>query len=293
MKRLITFGVAAAALTAVACGPSPEVQERLERLQVVSAEKDSLLTIVTENARLMSEITREIAAVTPDAERVTAAGESPYAMTRDSILARVRAVTERVRESEERLARSQRRIRNLAGVSDSLRTQLAQYDTIMVDLRATIDNQKATILSLTERVEQLRLENVQLAGTNEALEDTLRNVEGELNTAYYVVGTRDELKELGVIREEGGSRFPLIFTKVGETLVPANELDPERFQAIDVRDTREIMLPDSTSAYEIVSAQNLAALEAMPEDGKLRGTIRIANPQEFWSTSRFLILVRS
>lgn len=293
MKRFLTTGAAALALVAVACGPSQETQQKLEQLQIVSAEKDSLLQLVTENTRLMSDIAREIATVTPENERMAVAGESPYQVNRDSLRAMVANVTARVKESEQRLAQSQRRIRNLSNVSDSLKGQIETYQTVVNDLQASIENQKETIVSLNDRIDQLRQENVMLAEAKEAVTDTLREVESEFNTAYYVVGTKDELKEKGIVVEEGGTRFPFIFTRVGETLVPSKELDPALFNAIDIRQTQEIMLPDSTTAYRIVSTQDLSGLDAAPQDGKVRGTLRIVNPREFWSQSKFLILVRS
>lgn len=293
MNRFTTTSVTALALLAAACGPSRETEQKLEQLQVVSAEKDSLLQIVTENTRLMSDIAREIATVTPENERMAVAGESPYQVSQDSLRAMVQNVTTRVKESEERLARSQRRIRNLSGVSDSLKVQIETYQTVVDDLQASIENQKETMVSLNDRIAQLQQENVMLAEAREAVTDTLREVESEFNLAYYVAGTKDELKEKGIIVEEGGTRFPFIFTRVGETLVPSSELDPALFNAIDIRQTQEITLPDSTTAYRIVSTQDLSGLEAAPEDGKVRGALRIVNPREFWSQSKFLILVRS
>jgi hypothetical protein len=46
-----------------ACGPSEEVRRQMAELQAVAAEKDSLLIQVAENARLMSEISAEVARV--------------------------------------------------------------------------------------------------------------------------------------------------------------------------------------------------------------------------------------
>ena len=231
MKKRI-YAPLAIVLVAAACGPSAEVQQQLAELQLVSAEKDSLLQLVVENTRLMSEITVELASVSASGERMATAGESPYQLSRDSILAAVRSVTERIREAEERLGRSQRRIRRMTNVSDSLRTQIEQIETMFADLQVTLDNQKETIVSLAARMDELRLRNVRLAQEKAAVEDSLRRAELEANTAYYVVGTKDELKEQGIILEEGGSRFPLIFRRVGTTLVPAGDLDPTAFTAI-------------------------------------------------------------
>lgn len=274
-------------------GPSPEVQAQLAQLTAVSAEKDSLLAQVAENARLMSEIGAQLVAVS-DREKlaqVASASESPIAASRDSLRVMVGDVTQRIQLSEERLRESQRRIRGLTRLSDSLKTQ---FEETVTALQETLENQKVTIATLTERVERLEAENVQLATEKAALADTVEQLVEETSMAYYVIGTKDELIERGIVTEEGGSRVLFIFGKRGKTLVPARELDPAEFTPIDLRHVTEIVLPDSTDEYRIASRQNLAYLAEPPTDGKVRGSVlRIAEPEQFWLPSKFLILVRS
>ena len=199
-------------------------------------------------------------------------------------------VTKRIQLSEERLRESQRRIRGLTRASDSVR---AQFEETLTSLQETLENQKTTIATLTARVEDLEAENVQLATEKAALADTVEQLVEETNMAYYVIGTKDELIERGIVTEEGGSRVLFIFGKRGKTLVPARDLNPADFTAIDLRHDTEIVLPDSTEQYRIASRQNLAALADSLPDGKVQGTaLRIAQPMEFWLPSRFLILVQ-
>jgi hypothetical protein len=293
--RRMSIGVALAAVALAACnrGPSPEVRAQLAELQSVSAEKDSLLSQVAENARLMSEISAQLVTVA-DRERlakVGAAAESPIAATRDSLRAMVGDVTTRIARSEERLKESQRRIRALTRASDSARVQ---FEATINDLQATIENQKSTIGVLTARVESLQTENVQLATAKAALADTVEQLVESQNAAYYVIGTKQELIERGLVSEVGGSRVLFIFGRAGKTLVPATDLDPTDFTAIDLRATTDIPLPDSTEAYKIVTRQNTQFLAVPPDkDGKVRGSLRIMSPWEFWTPSKFLIVVRS
>jgi hypothetical protein len=287
--------VAVLGLGLAACdrAPSAEVQAQLDQLTAVSAEKDSLLAQVSENARLMSEISAQLVAVA-DREKLekSVSRESPLAASRDSLRVMVGDVTQRIQLGEERLRQSQRRIRGLSQVSDSLK---AEFETTVTSLTETLENQKATIATLTARVEQLEAENVVLATEKAALADTVEQLVVETHTAYYVIGTKDELIDRGIVTEEGGSRVLFIFGKAGKTIVPARQLNPSDFTPIDIRNVTEITLPDSTEEYRIASRQNVAALAEPPEDGKIRGahTLRIAAPNQFWLPSRFLILVRS
>lgn len=285
--------VTAIALGAAAC-QNPAVQRELEELRSVSAEKDSLLREVVANTQLMSDISAELAKVRdPRGPAMRISGESPIASYRDSLLERIREVTERVNESEGRLQAAQRRIRTLTTSSDSLRAQVARYDSLITDFQTVIDNQRTTIASLTTQVNQLQEENTRLTVRNVALTDTVTTLKEKDKRAYYVVGTKKELIEWGIVREEGGARFLFIFGKRGETLVPARELSDSAFTVIDRWNTTEIPFPRTDKAYRIVSRQNVEALAEAPDDGKLRGSLRIANPEAFWLPSRFLIIVES
>jgi hypothetical protein len=296
MKKVSSSIIGVLALGLVACdrGPSPEIQAQLDQLVAVSAEKDSLLSQVAENARLMSEISTQLVAVADreKLEKSVSASESPIAASRDSLRVMVGDVTQRIQLGEERLRQSQRRIRALSNVSDSLKAQL---DATVASLTETLENQKATIETLTARVEELEAENVVLATEKAALVDTVEQLVEETNTAYYVIGTKDELIQRGIVTEEGGSRVLFIFGKAGKTIVPARQLNPADFTPIDIRSVTEIALPDSSEEYRIASRQDVAALAEPPENGKIRGTnaLRITAPDQFWMPSKFLILVRS
>jgi len=279
----------------VACerGPDPVVQAQLAELTALAAEKDSLLRQVAENARLMSDISAQLVTVA-DPERlarVAETAESPVAASRDSLRVMVGDVTSRLDTLETRLAESRRRIQRLDRASDSAK---AAFDQAITDLQAAMTNQRTTIAFLTTRLETLQTENVQLASEKAALADTVEQLIDEQNTAYYVIGTKDELMAEGIVTEEGGSRVLFIFGKRGKTLVPALDLDTALFTPIDLRTTTELVLPDSAAEYRITSRQNLGFLAEPPDASrKIRGTLRITSAEEFWLPSKFLIIVRS
>lgn len=291
--RLIPLlGLALAGLAA--CGPSEEIQQQLAELTAISAEKDSLVTQVLANTRLMSEISAEVARVQVP---VTEAGAQETAGPPDPamLLSSIQALTARVTDSENRLLESQKRIETLTRESRTQRTQLGEFQKTVDEFRATIESQKQTIASLTEQVTYLQEENTRLAAVNVALADTVSALESRQSSVWYIVGTKDELIERGVITEEGGSRVLFIFGKRGKTLVPARTLDLSAFNVADERYLTEIPLPDGQADYTIVTRQDLSALETPPDDkGRVRGeSLRIADPPRFWAGDRVLILVRA
>jgi hypothetical protein len=274
----------------VACGPSEEVKRQLAELQAVSAEKDSLIVQVAENARLMSDISAELARV--KAAGTAGAEEVPASSNPQTMLSNIRQLTTRIDESETRLAESQRRLQALTRETRGQQTRLAELQKTIEDFQATIENQKQTIAALTEQVNNLQQENVRLVAQTTELTRTVDDMTERENTVYYAIGTKDELLQRGVVVEQGGSRVLFVFGKRGKVLVPARSPDPSAFTRIHRLQVTTIPLPEGE--YRMVSHHDLSALETQPnQDGEFIGEIRIADPVRFWASGPLLIIVRS
>ena len=285
-SRLVTKGawLSIALIVALSCkqGPSPETQARIDSLSQASAQKDRLVEEIAENTRFVSEISAELAKAAVPPKKLKVSSESPLRASRDTLIQKIRYFTGRVREIEPKLQDSERRISELTSISDSLRSALA---ATMQNLQGVIDSQKEQIAALTEQVETLTAENV-------ALKDTIENMSTEANTVYYVVGTKDELEQKGIVKEEGGARFLFVLWKSGKTLVPARSLDPSVFTPVDRRHFSQLPLPATDREYRIVSRQDVGALETPPSgDGTITGRVKIADSARFWANSKYLIIV--
>jgi uncharacterized coiled-coil protein SlyX len=269
-----------AVLLAAACGPTAQIKARLATLDTVSAQKDSLIQELALQAQTLSAVTSELAKVHVRNLRVSS--ESPAAAQRDTMVQKVRYLVARVQDSESRLRSSDQRIRNLTFLSDSLRTML---ENTVASLQETIDAQKEQIAALSATVDTLQIHNA-------ALTDTLANMSVRENTVYYVIGTRDQLKEKGLVVEEGGSRVLWVLWKTGQTLQTARDLDPAQFTTFDKRLT-DIPLPYGDGVYRILSRQDTSSLATKPDDhGRITGaSLRIASPGEFWRNSKFLVIL--
>ncbi len=280
-----TAWLVAASVFLVGCGPSEEIQQQLAQLEVVTAQQDSLLGAVAEYAQVMSEISAELAAVELEGQELRVAVESPVAASRDSILGKIRLLDDRLQQSEERLRQNRWRVRQLTQLSDSIRNTL---ESTIENYEGVLATHRESIATLTNQVTELEAETERLAANVEELEGEL----DDASTVYYAIATKDELLERGIIEKKGGARVLFIFGKSGETLVPATNLDPADFTAIDSRAVNEIPVPNPDAAYMIVSHHNPAYLENTPdEDGKIFGHLRITSPADFWSASPFLIIV--
>ena len=285
LRIVVVAGVAVALAGACRQGDSPQALARIDSLSRAGAQRDSLVAEMAYDARVLSDISTALARVSIPKGKVRSSAESPMQAARDSLVQRVRYVASRLPEAERLLRSSEERVASLTTISDSLRTTL---EATLANYREIVDSQKSQIGMLVALVDTLRGENV-------ALRDTVANMSVRENTVYYVIGTKDELEQRGIVQPEGGSRFLFVLWKTGVTLTPARHLDPSSFTAINKREVTNIPLPDPNAHYRIASRQDLSALGGTQADdhGEISGagSLTIAHPEQFWKNSKFLIIV--
>lgn len=298
MRKTILMAFAAV-LALSACVSKDKYEKELEQVKMLSAEKDSLLKDVMATTQFIADVNTEIAKVR-DAKAgkpvVGAAGELPSASPaeqRAQMLDKVKNLTQRVNDAEARLAASRQRVAALSGDTETLKTQLAQYDSTITAFKSIIENQKAEIASLTAQVAALTGENVtlksekaQLTTERETLTQEKAALTTERNTVYYVIGTKDELRKKGIIVKKGG------ILGIAATDIPATTLNPADFTAIDKTKVSSIELPKADKSYRVLSRQDPAGISLAPKGG-YKGSITITNAELFWAASKFLIIVQN
>ena len=266
-----------------------ELNQKIEQLSLVSAEKDSLLSEVVENSKLLSDIGAELAKVKDRKGSVEVVSPESGPMTsREVLLGKIRDLASRIDQSEARLRASQSKIRSITKGADSMAFDISGFQNIIETQRLTIQSLVAQIDELEQQNIQLAEEKVVLADSNVALLDTVQTLNVKDKTVYYVIGTKKDLIAKGVAVEEG-SKF-LFFG--GKSLQPARDLSDSLFTSADKRDLKQITFPLPDKNYKIISRQNLAYLATpIDRDAKVKGGIEIASAEEFWAPSRYLIIV--
>lgn len=294
-----------ALVAAAACSQGDQVAQRIpadssayfrtqvQEMALVGAAKDSLVRDLAETTRLLSDINVEILKVSTARKAVepVVGGEGMATNDRAMVLKRVQDLTARLKGNESRLAASQKRLKQLTGESDSLKSTVADLQATIDGLQATLESQRNTIATMEADLTGVKQQVMALSQEKTELVDTVSALSVRENTVYYIIGTRAELKERGIIKEEGGTRF-LIFTRTGEVLKPGDNLDPSAFTAVDRRNLAEIQLPDPTKEYQLVTNQSIS-YSNIPLDakGRVKGSLQITSPERFWGQQKFLILV--
>jgi hypothetical protein len=268
------------------------------RVDSLSTVRKELLEEVMTSTQFVNQINTELAkarslAAKPAPQLESTAEMSQVNDQRKAIVARITHLVARLDSVQTRLASARKRVNEMSQKDSTLVAQIAEYEKSIADLQATAQRERtqfqATIDSQTVRIASLSKAVDTLNVVRTALVDTVHTLVSEKNTAYYIVGTKDELIKKGILAQEGGKRFLLVGSR---PVAPARELDPSAFTKIDRLADRTITLPEGE--YKIFSRQNPAYVTPKGEkDGKITGGLTIDQPEQFWANSRFLIIVRS
>lgn len=268
--------------------------------------KNDLLSEVMASTQFVNDINTEMAKLKshkPSGLTTKLGTESDITMMKEqraNVVGRIRELVARLDSSESRVASLRVRAGRLAQHDSTLLLQVAAYEKNIADLRQTVERQKAEyegtiakqttqIAQLSSRVDTVVMQNVKLSSERTALADTVTQLTSERNTAYYIIGSKDDLLRQGILVEEGRKRFVLLG---GRPVSLARDLDPAKFTKIDRLQDKVINFP--AGDYTIFTRQNpVYASPFSAHDGKLSGGLRIDQPERFWEPSRFLIIIKS
>jgi hypothetical protein len=152
------------------------------------------------------------------------------------------------------------------------------------NLTKQIIEQENEIDSLKNKLNVLKteLDLLNISSVNEHKESIHKT--NLLNRVYFAIGTFDGLKKEGLITEKGG------IVGIGKVTELDPNMDKNLFSLMDINDTKEISI--AANEVKLITLHPLDSYKL--EDSKLSvKKLVILNPKEFWSVSKYLILLVS
>ena len=166
--------------------------------------------------------------------------------------------------------------------------KIAQLERMITALEEQLKLKNEEISDLNEQLASLNIEvndlNDEIANLemdNEEKENVIEEKDDEINTAYYVIGTKKELLENNVITKDGG------FIGLGKTTKLIDKFNKEYFTKVDIRETLEI--PVYAKKGEIITNHSSDSYKIEGDD-KL-DKIVISDVKAFWETSKYLVIM--
>jgi predicted RNase H-like nuclease (RuvC/YqgF family) len=176
-----------------------------------------------------------------------------------------------------RLVKSNARVSEMSEKIEELNSEIREKENVNANLTQTVKKLEKQITEQSSQIESVIQEKQKL---NEALE-TKTNT---LNTAYFIAGSEDELRNGEIVEKTGGF---LGFLGRVNTLNP--ELDKNKLQMIDIREKTTFALNAEMKQIEFITKHHPSSYE-LNDSGTGTSLLTITNPAEFWKNSKYLVI---
>lgn len=278
MKKIVLI-VACAAIMG-ACDNMGKRQQQLEaqndslraELSKSNAELEGIMESVNniqEGFRLISEAEGRVESVregTPSSAEKLKADMEFIANT-------MKSNREQIEELQKKLKNSNYASAQLKKTVEALTAELAQKAKDLENLQAELAAKNIRIAELDETVAGLQGNVQELQAENAAQERTLDAQDKALNAAWFVYGTKSELKEQKILQ--------------GGDVLKSDDFNKDYFTQIDIRKDKEIKLYAKSAKLLTTHPEGSYVLA---KDSKGQYFLRITNPTDFWSVSRYLVI---
>ena len=281
MKKVVLFSLCTAALLA-SCTSTGQKQDTLQ------VQNDSLmLELSNRDAELdeimgaFNEIQEGFREINEAENRVDLQGNTMESKSSaEKIKEDIRFISQKLQANRARIAELEKQLQNsnyqsaqLKKAIKNLTAELESKQKQIETLQAELASKNIRIAELDEAVADLNKNVDELTAENVAKTETVAAQDKALNTAWYVFGTKSELKDQKILNR-------------GDVLKD-NEFNKDYFTEIDIRQDKGIRLYSKRA--ELLTTHPEGSYELVKDDkGQL--TLKITNPSQFWSVSRYLVI---
>ena len=282
MKKLLLVAcVAAFCLTGCNNGKNNDSAAQntaqADSLNGIIAQKDSE---INDLMGTLNEIEEGFQQISEAEHRVSLAKDGEGVNKKQKLKEDIQFIADRMKQNRELIAKLQKQLANgtlkgaqLQKTIEGLQEQLEEKDAQLQTLREELDKKDIHIAALDETVNNLNTKTNRLTAESNQKTETINAQDKQIHTAWYVFGTKKELKEQSIIQN-------------GKVMT--GNFNKNYFTKVDIRNLSEIKLY-SKSAKLLTT--HPSSSYSLVRDANKQYTLRITNSQLFWSTSKYLVVL--
>ncbi len=274
MKKITLFAVVVMAVLFSACNNQKNSNELQEKV-------DSLATVEQLEKQEVENMVQVINAISSAMDSIQMQEKMIFNMKegtpKEQVLTKIKAF-------QELLAQKQAEIDKLTVNNKENKNVLANLTKLVENLKEEVNAKAAQIEKLRKLVEvkdanisSLKSDLRQVTEIAEDLQDQNYVQEQKLNTVYYIVGTKSELKEKGMLK--GGF--------LSKKKADYANLDKAKFNETDMRAFTKLVIESKNPK---IITEKPASSYTLTKNADGTSTLQITDAQAFWGTSPFLII---
>lgn len=279
MKNILIMAMCLMALASCKqekVAPALPQNSQVDSLSRIIEQKDNEINDMME---LFNEVEEGFRLISEAENRVNLVKNGEGADKAQRIRENIQFIQQRLSQNRELIAKLRQQLREssikgdqLKRTLDNLVKQLEEKDGQLRDLRSQLEAKDIHIAELDQTISDLHQDVDNLKGESQQKSNTINTQDKQLHTAWFVFGTKKELKEQGIL--DGGKVLQGNFNK-------------NYFTKIDIRVEKEIKLYSKSAK---LLTMHPSSSYTLARDSKNQYVLRINNPQIFWSTSKYLVI---
>ncbi|MBQ5980778.1 MAG: hypothetical protein IJL54_01225 [Prevotella sp.] len=282
MKKLLFTALAFTMLFVTSCqeerkAPTSTVSKVEDSLQKVIVQKDNEINDMMSTLNQIQEGFREIAQAE---NRVNIVKDGERSDKAQQIRENIAFISNTMKHNRELIEKLRQQVRESSLKGDQLKStienmvkQLEEKDQQLQLLRSELDAKNIHITELDQTITNLNKNVTSLTTESEQKSQTISNQDKQLNTAWFVFGTKRELKEQHILED-------------GKVL--RSNFNKSYFTKIDIRVDKEIKLYSKSAN---IMTPHPSSSYTLARDANKQYVLRITNPELFWSTSKYLVIM--
>lgn len=281
MKRFLFIAFILSVL--VACD-----EKKGQTVDVNKIERDSLIQIINQKDEEMNDIMSTFNDIQEgfrdinEAEnRLNLDKQNPEKSNREDILESISFIKrtmqlnrERISKLKEQLRTSTIGVQKLQKTLDAMQTELEKKSQQITHLQEELEARDVHIAEQDKHIADLSTNVNNLSAENEKKAQTVAAQDKQLNTAWYVFGTKKELKQQNILQSGN--------------VLKSSTLNRDYFTKVDIRVDKIIKFYSKSAKLLTTHPTGSYSLD---KDARGQYTLRITDPQKFWSVSRYLVVV--
>lgn len=188
----------------------------------------------------------------------------------------------------EMLQRNKKTIAELKSKVKKSNGKISELEVMIDRMSQQIDEKDSQINQLTSQLEKMNIQIEilytdidNLTADNTSKSQTIDEQTKSLNTAYYVIGTKKELLAHNIITREGG------FVGIGGNKTLKKDFSRDYFTVTDITKLRS--LPLLKKKATVLTSHPSQSYKIYGE--KVGDSLVISNPRDFWSASKYLVII--
>ena len=283
MKKLVLLSLILVLILAVGCKQQKSSPESLQNVE----QNDSLKDIISQRDNqindmmaTMNEIQAGFNEINEAENRVSLVKGAERVNKAQQIKEDIHFITDRMRQNRELIKKLQGQLKNsnfkgseMKKVVANMIKQLDEKDQQLQQLRAELDAKNIHIAELDETITGLNSSVSDLQNENAQKTETINSQDLQLNTAWFVFGTKKELKDQHILAD-------------GKVL--QSSFNKNYFTKIDIRVTKDVKLYSKSA--KLLTAHPSSSYQLVTDENK-QYVLQITTPQLFWSTSKYLVVL--